>query len=394
MSDPCAAIQQRLDSIVAEMDALRASFPKPPPPPPPAELRWYEHKIWALNQERMVVLNQLDNCRNPPPPPPTLYTDGAILRDRTGVAITLRGANLPLLDDWRFPGADNLDEVFKTGANAVRIQWYVNYPARPPYSVADLDTVLARCKTAGVIPILYLADLTGEPDPAKLNTDLIPWWTSQPVVDVLNKHADCLIINLANELGAYHFASDPAAAMTAYVDAYTTAIQSVRAAGLAMPVMIDAPDFGTSLDLFASAGPTLVAADPNTNLLLSAHAYWAATDRTSSIATCVTLGLPIVFGEIANKQDQTDADGNLLGYYDIDGNTDNPAPSNFAYQTLLPTLGNNAIGWLAWGWGPDNCAPRQLSSDGTFAALTPYGQDVVTNPTYGLTLATKANIPP
>jgi mannan endo-1,4-beta-mannosidase len=390
-SDLCAAFVQRVDALVAEIHAVEAAMPKPPLPP--EERAYYEHKLWELNRARINAVAALDRCRSNPPP--TLYVNGATLCDRTGAAIILRGINLPLLDDWRFPGADNLDAVAQTGANAVRIAWYVNYPDadRPPYGISDLDGVLSRCKAAGMIPIVELGDLTGEPDPSLLNTDLILWWTSAPVVSVLNSHADCLIINLANELGYYHFAADPDAAKTAYISAYTTALQSIRAAGLAMPVMIDAPDFGTSLDFFVDAGPSLLAADPGMNLLLSAHAYWAATNYTGSIASCMALGLPLVFGEIANKEDDTDAGGTLIGYYDLDGGTANPAPSQFDYHVLLPQLGEDAVGWLAWGWGPDECAARQLSSDGTFAALTPYGEDIVDNPVYGVSLAVKATIP-
>ena len=41
-------------------------------------------------------------------------------------------------------------------------------------------------------------------------------------------------------------------------------------------VMIDAPDCGTSLHAFTSIGQELIDHDPRHNLLLSAHAYWAA----------------------------------------------------------------------------------------------------------------------
>ena len=40
-------------------------------------------------------------------------------------------------------------------------------------------------------------------------------------------------------------------------------------------------------------------------------------------------------------------------------------------------------GW-AWSWGPDKNSDRQLSTDGTFTSLTPWGTDFLTNPAYGL----------
>ena len=115
----------------------------------------------------------------------------------------LRGINLPVLDDWDFHGSDKLAELEKSGANAVRIQWYQTYgsPERPPYHLSDLDDLLTRCRAAAMIPIVMLADLTCQPDISLLNSQLIPWWTSEPVAGLLKKHCDYLIINLANDRG-------------------------------------------------------------------------------------------------------------------------------------------------------------------------------------------------
>jgi mannan endo-1,4-beta-mannosidase len=48
------------------------------------------------------------------------------------------------------------------------------------------------------------------------------------------------------------------------------------------------------------------------------------------------------------------------------------------------------IGWLTWGWDKDVCAARQVSTDGTFAHLTTFGDDVVNNVNYGLATNTPA----
>lgn len=96
----------------------------------------------------------------------TLYTKGRYLYDSLGNKVILRGINLPLLDDWNFPQTDKLAELEKTGANAVRIQWYKDYGQsdRPAYTIADLDNFLTRCKTSRIIPVLGLWDLTCKPD--------------------------------------------------------------------------------------------------------------------------------------------------------------------------------------------------------------------------------------
>ena len=159
------------------------------------------------------------------------------------------------------------------------------------------------------------------------------------VVKVLKKHAKYIILNLANEVGFYHWADNPKTALTSYAAAYKTAIASMRKAGLTMPLMIDAPDCGTALDAFLTVGPQLITADPSHNLLLSAHAYWAAYDGLSYIPKCIAAKLPIVFGEAANKQDEQINGTTAYCYYDLDGTHTGPGKTNgFTYQSLLTLL--------------------------------------------------------
>jgi mannan endo-1,4-beta-mannosidase len=323
----------------------------------------------------------------PNTPLQTLFVLGRFLYDTNKQKIILRGVNLPLLDDWNFPGSDKLAEVEQTGANAIRIEWYKDYgnPSRPVYTITDLDNFLTKCKTSRMIPILGLWDFTCQNDPDLLNTQLISWWTTDPVLSVLKKHQQYLIINLANELGAYRWAGDvatqQATALSAFKNAYKSAITSIRNAGLSMPIMIDAPDCGTSIHAFTSIGQELIDHDPKHNLLLSVHAYWADYDGSAEIQNAVNANLPVVFGEIANKQPN---EGDEC-YFDLDGSNQNHSPpTGFMYQSLLTTLKANDTGWLAWGWWRDKCASRQMSGNGHFNDLTTYGQDIVNNAAYGL----------
>lgn len=100
--------------------------------------------------------------------------------------------------------------------------------------------------------------------------------------------------------------------------------------------------------------------------------------------------MPLVFGEVANKQDE-DIDGQTqYCYYDLDGTNENHAPQNsFTYQALLRMLKQKEIGWLAWSWWKDNCTERQMSENGNFSGLTLYGNDLVNNRDYGLRATAK-----
>lgn len=323
----------------------------------------------------------------------TFYTEGRYLYNRFGENIILNGINLPILDDWNFPQSDKLAELKKTGANAVRIQWYKDYgqPNRPSYSISDLDNVLTRCRKSRIIPIVVLADLTCNSDPQFLNTQLIPWWTQNDVLKVLKKHESYLIINLAGELGLYRWTDNQQAALNSFKNAYKSAISSIRQY-LHLPIMIDAPDCGTSIEVFPLIGQELIDYDPDHNLLFSGHAYWSGYDGIPYIDTIINANIPLVFGEIANKQDEDINGATEYCYYDLDGTTENHPPLiTFAYQTLLPILQQKQIGWMSWCWYKDNCTNRQMTLNGDFDNLTPYGNDLVNNPIYGLKVIAKTS---
>jgi mannan endo-1,4-beta-mannosidase len=319
-------------------------------------------------------------------PRKTFSTKGRFLYDSNGQKIILRGINLPILDDWDFPQSDKLAELEKTGANAVRIQWYKNYgqPNRPAYSLADLDNVLSRCRSSQMIPILGLWDTTCQSDVTLLNAQMIPWWTYDQVLMVLQRHQRYLIINLANELGFYRWTDNSEQALETYKAAYKSAITRIRQ-HLQVPLMIDAPDCGTSIEVFTKLGEELIAHDPAHNLLFSGHAYWAAYDGNPHLEAAIRANLPIVFGEIANKQDEESQGKTQYCYYDLDGTTENhAAQTGFTYQAFLQTLKQQEVGWLAWCWWKDGCSTRQMSQDGNFSGLTAYGNDLVNHPEYGL----------
>ncbi|TDB80891.1 glycoside hydrolase [Micromonospora sp. KC721] len=319
------------------------------------------------------------------------------LRGNDHKKIVLKGINIPLVDDWDFPASrpyGKLEELAKTGANCVRIQWYAQYPAasRPPYATADLDRVLEKCRTSRLVPIVELHDCTCKEDPELVNSELMSWWTRPDVLGMLKRHERYLIINLANELGWYRWQNWSPAALDKFKVAYKKAITSIRSKGLRMPIMIDAPDCGSSVNAFLSAGQELIDHDPLHSILLSAHAYWGDDyDGSADVNLAIGAKLPIVLGEIANKQFANDNEC----FYGLDGtNLDNPPRTEFRYQNLLINLTQREVGWLAWAWYKDNCEHRRMTPDGNYTGaidgsptgLTPYGSDILHQGTYGLRL--------
>jgi mannan endo-1,4-beta-mannosidase len=321
-----------------------------------------------------------------------LSTTGRFLLDPQGLRILLRGINLQTWDDPNFPQTNGTGAVAWASANAVRLQWYKDYTKSGsrtgPVPISDLDGLLQNCEQQGLIPIVMLADWTTSSDVSQINSDLVPWWTDPANMDVLQKYEERLIINIGNEVGIYRWADDPASSLNDYLNAYKQAIAALRAAGYQLPLMIDAPDGGSSIDAFLQVGQQLIEADPLHNLLLSVHAYWAAYDGMSFVEQTIAANLPIVFGEIANWQDGTDT----ACVYSLDGSGQGtPAENGYTYQSLLTLCQQNLMGWLAWSWGPDDCPPRNISINGVYPAqFTPYGNDLVNNLVYGLNEAAPA----
>jgi mannan endo-1,4-beta-mannosidase len=242
--------------------------------------------------------------------------------------------------------------------------------------LANLDNAVSQCIAHDMIPILDLHDLTCMNDPAAL-IDLTDWWTQPSVMALVDAYHEDVIINVANEVLSVGYTDDPVAAQAAFVSTYTTIIANLRNAGITVPLLIDGPDCGTNLDVLADVGATLEAADPLGNLIFSAHGYWYAfanndpVQMQAKVDHALDMGIPFIFGELANQQDDA-----VLCQYDLD------------YTSLLDICTAAHIGWLAWSWDHDGCSERQISTNGLASSLTAYGEDIVNNAAYGLSVNT------
>ncbi len=315
----------------------------------------------------------------------SMYVSGRYLYNLCGDTVTLRGINYPVLDDWNFPanmnnGTERLSEIEKTGANCVRIQWYNNYgqPARSAFALKDLDSLLTRCARYKLIPIIGLWDLTTTNNWAAFPQIITAWWTQPEVVQLIKKHQQYLIMDIANEMGHCRWTANPQAAAIQFETNYKTAIVALRNAGIHIPVMIDAPDGGQSMDVIRQVGYSLINSDPLKNIVFGVHTYWWAypklnatiADFQNEFQLTKNANLPIVIGEVASYQSESGEQCN----YDL----------SLVYPEILKIAKQFETGWIAWCWNKDNCTLRQLSSTGLFANLTAWGNDFINNPEYGI----------
>jgi len=301
-----------------------------------------------------------------------IQVNGRNLTGTCGDTLVLKGVNYAPYN-WGYTASENyFEQIALTKANAVRIVWFKNSTSAIYNNLVYLDSALARCVRAKMIPIVELHDATCTGNMNDV-VALVPFYTSSAFKALELKYRQHLIINIANEAGYYAWTSNQATALNTYKTTYINALHTLRNSGLQVPVMIDAPDCGTNSDAFVNAGAEILASDVLSNTLFSVHGYWygfAGNNPTTMLIKVQALynsGLCIYFGEIANQQDDT-----------------SPCQYNLAYVQLLNILKTYNIGWSAWGWYHDVCTQRQLSNNGNANNLSAYGQVIVNDPVVGL----------
>lgn len=286
------------------------------------------------------------------PPPyeaaPTLFTFGGKLRDHCGEEIALRG--VAELIAWT-PGQDGSPEYFeiaKTGANAVRIMW------RDDATSDALAVALDAAQAQGLIPVLELQEGTFRNMPEEDALALtMAYWTDPEVLTVLRAHQSTLVVEISSWVSQSALAAD-------WVNLYAEAIGDLRAAGLLCPIAVVHPSWSQDPVRFPEAMAALLAADPVGNVLSAFDLWSGSADEASAKWTALAeVGVAAYISEFSSHQ--------LLScpMYPIDG------------SAVLDAAQAAGGGWFAWAWGslPSSGCPGflTLTTDGTFASLTPWG---------------------
>ena len=286
-----------------------------------------------------------------------LTVSGRHLLTPCGDTLILRGVNK--MSIW----TDDLDlrkityaEIKQSGANCVRIVWLAQPgPFEQDAGPEGLDRNIQDAIDAGLIPMVELHDATG--DLSRLPI-IVQYWTRPEVVDVINKHKRYLLVNIANEAG------DETVTDQQFIDVYSNAVSTLREAGISTPLVIDASDWGKNLEQLVRVGSPLQAADPDHNLLFSAHLYWALSDGAdadfirSQFAQAIGAGLPFIIGEFTH-------------YFNRGGG----CTYETDYEAIIRYCDEFDIGWLAWEWGPGNefadptCEVMNMTSNSMYATL-------------------------
>lgn len=277
------------------------------------------------------------------------------LYDRRGNDFVMRGVNNPLAwyQDRQTGALAWLTQIASTGANAVRLVWETDAG-----DVSLLREAVERTLELQMVPMIELHDVTGQTTvdgPA----NMARYYTeTEAVRQILLDHEDALLVNIANEWTG---------ADAIFSEAYTEAINIFRSAGIRHTLVIDSNGWGQQANTVITQGQALLAADPQHNLLFSAHMYEVYRNEQTirdTLARAVNAQIPFIVGEFG-FQHGADAQGN---------------PYPIPFEVLLEESVRLGIGYLGWSWTGNSGGVEYLDltgRSGSAMELTPWGDELV-----------------
>nr|WP_302597529.1 X2-like carbohydrate binding domain-containing protein [uncultured Cellulosilyticum sp.] len=289
---------------------------------------------------------------------PGFRVEGRFLYDNQGEKTILYGINKMVV--WMDKDGDpSFSEIAKTGANCVRIVWTMK-----DGTAAELDKAITNCRSEHMIPMVELHDATGN---FSQLSSLVDWWVDPATVEVIKKHQEYLLINIGNEVG------DGNVSDATFKESYIEAVIRMREAGIHVPLIIDGSSWGQDINKLQACGPDILAADPDANLMFSAHLWWpymyghTAQEVIDELTETAEMGLPLVVGEFANQWEQTEQ-------------------GQIPYKTIMEYCAKYEIGYLIWSWGPGNSPQTflDMTTDGTFDTMQDWAKEMVFDDKYAL----------
>ncbi len=275
-----------------------------------------------------------------------MYVLGRFLYTPDGERVVLRGVNkMNVVTDP--DGTKSLPEIAKTGANIVRMMWM----ERGGYG-GKLDTLIGNCIKNNLIPLIELHDATGRWD--RLDR-CVNFWVRDDVVAVIKKYQKYLLLNIANEAGT------DTVSQSNFASTYQSIVRRMRKAGIHVPLMIDAANWGRNERYLLTNGKMLMDDDPDHNLLFSWHIWDSNIPERrikSTIDKSIELDIPLVIGEFAPMEVK--------------------CKCCIPYKYIMAYSQQQNIGWLSWSWGAGNsdCPAMDMTHTDSFDTLFDWGLEV------------------
>ncbi len=288
---------------------------------------------------------------------------GTQLLDANGNNFVMKGVNVPLA--WFVSDVNNNIANIKnnTGANCLRIV------VTTSTSDNAWQTCVQNCINNKIVPMVELHDVTGNNSASEVNR-MANFWASKASFLTRPEIARYVLINIANEWGDWYMSATATGSVSrvTWRDAYSTAVKTIRNAGINTTLVIDAAGYGQDnrTQTLLSYAKDVQAADPKHNCLFSIHMYceWRINGNssiTTHLPAVKNAGIPVIIGE--------------FGYQHSEGN----GICDINESQIISTANANGIGWLAWSWKGNGGGVEylDLSKDWAGTSLSAWGNTVI-----------------
>ena len=216
----------------------------------------------------------------------------------------------------------SINAIANLGANTVRVvlcdgsQWTRT-------TQGEVENIINWCRQKGLVCVLEVHDYTGYNDSSNID-GAVNYWKSMK--DLLNANKDCVVVNIANEwLGDWSKSS-------MWASTYSSAVRSLRDAGLQNVLMVDAPGYGQQVQPLIDGCQQVRDADYTGNTMFSIHMYSVAGKDGDTVRNningALSKGVCLVIGEFGDYQNGGDVDE----------------------DTIMSYTNDKQVGGLAWSW--------------------------------------------
>lgn len=286
----------------------------------------------------------------PPQSAPTYRTAGRFLVDPQGARVVVRGPEQVLWNAGWLPNS-LVSDIGRTGANTVRILPYLTDrppTGEPPNTLAQIEDQIRRGIAAHML--VDVAIDGGRHPEVYLRAD---------VKALLLRYERWIVVHA---MGESYEGTDAAWATRA-----KAVVSSLRTAGYRMPLYVMSREGGRNLPTLLSQGASVIAADPQHNVVLGWQAYWGSNGGyqnaygmtlEQAFAKVAAASIPIQVGLIWHSDHQNPGDQQTI-----------------PYASLITLAQSNALSWLWWDYrmGRDNLLP----GGAPYGAWTPWAGPVI-----------------